>query len=68
MEMIKASGDTGATMIRHLATAIIREGKVPTDCEQSSIVCLYKGKSDALDRGNYQGLKLTLQAKKILDC
>ena len=28
VEMIKAAGDTGATMIRDLATAIIRDGKV----------------------------------------
>ena len=54
-------------MIRDLATAIIRDGKVPTDWEQSFIVCLYKGKGDALDRGNYRGLKLTEQAMKILE-
>ena len=66
--MIKAAGDTGATMIRDLATAIIRDGKVPADWEESFIVCLYKGKGDALDRGNYQGLKLTEQAiKRIVD-
>ena len=52
--MIKAAGDTGATMIHYLATAIIRDGKVPTDREQSFIFCLYKGKGDALDRGNYR--------------
>ena len=33
----------------------------------SFIVCLYKGKGDALDRGNYRGLKLTEQAMKILE-
>ena len=67
VEMIKAAGDAGATMIRNLATAIIHDGKVPTDWEQSFIVCLYKGKGDALDRGNYRGLKLTEQAMKILE-
>ena len=69
LEMIKAAGHTGATMICDLATAIIRDGKlkVPTDWEQSFIVCLYKGKGDALDRGNYRGLKLTEQAMKILE-
>ena len=67
VEMIKAAGDTGATMIGHLATAIIRDGKVPTDWEQSFIACLYKGNGDALDRGNYRGLKLTEQAMKILE-
>ena len=67
VEMIKAAGDTGATMIQDLATAIIRDGKVPTDWEESFIVCLYRGKGDALDRGNYRGLKLTEQAMKILE-
>ena len=65
--IIKAAGDTGATMIRDLATVIIRDGKVPTDWEQSFIVCLSKSKGDALDRGNYRGLKLTEQAMKILE-
>ena len=67
MEMIKAAGDTGATMIRDFATVIICDGKVPTDWEESFVVCLFKGKGDALDRGNYRGLKLTEQAMKILE-
>ena len=57
----------GASMIRDLAVAIIRDGKVPSDWEQSFIVCLYKGKGDALDRGNYRGLKLTEQVMKVLE-
>ena len=56
VEMIRAAGDTGASIIRDLAVAIIRDGKVPSDWEQSFIVCLYKCKGDALDRGNYRGL------------
>ena len=67
MEMNKTAGDTGATMICDLATVIICDVKVPTDWKQSFIVCLNKGKGDALDRGNYQGLKLTEQAMKILE-
>ena len=31
------------------------------------IVCLYKGKGDALERGNYHGLKLTEQVMKVLE-
>ena len=49
VEMIRAAGDTGATMIRDLAVAIIGDGKVPADWEQSFIVCLYKRKGDALN-------------------
>ena len=54
-------------MIRDLAAAIIRDGKVPSDWEQSFIACLYKGKGDALDRDNYHGLKLTEQLMKVLE-
>ena len=54
-------------MIRDLATAIIQDGKVPADREQSCIVCLYKGKGDALDRGNYRGLTLTEQAMEVIE-
>ena len=64
VEMIKAAGDTGATMIHDLAAVIICDCKVPTDWEQNFIVCLYKGKGDALERGNYRGLKLTKQVMK----
>ena len=67
VEMIRAAVDMGASMIRDLAVAIIRDGKVPSDWEQIFIVCLYKGKGDALERDNYRGLKLTKQVMKILE-
>ena len=67
VEMIRAAGDMGALMIRDLAAAIICDGKVPSDWEQSFIVCLYKGNGDALERGNYRGLKLTEQVMKVLE-
>ena len=67
VEMIRAVGDTAASMICDLAAAIIRDAKVPSDWEQSFIVCIYKGKGDALERGNYRGLKLTEQVMKVLE-
>ena len=67
VEMIRAAGDMDASMIRDLAAAIIHDSKVPSDWEQSFIVCLYKGKGDALERGNYRGLKLTEQVMKVLE-
>ena len=61
-----SAGDMGASMICDLAAAIIRDGKVPSDWEQSFIVCLYRGKGGwgggALERGNYRGLKLKEQS------
>ena len=67
VEMIRAADDMGASMVRDLAAAIIRDGKVPSDWEQSFIFCLYEGKGDALERGNYHGLKLTEQVMKVLE-
>ena len=67
VEMIVAAGDTGVTMICDLANTIIRDGKVPSDWEQSFIINLYKGKGDALNRDNYHGLKLTDQVMKVLE-
>ena len=57
----------GAFMICDLKAAMICDGKVPSDWEQSITVCLYKGKGDALERSNYCGLKLTQQVMKILE-
>ena len=67
VEMIRAAGNMGTSMIPDLAAAIIRDGKIPSDWEQSFIVCPYKGKGDALERGNYRGLKLTEQVMKVLE-
>ena len=67
VEMIQAAGDMGASMIPDLAAAIVCDGKIPSDWEQSFIVCLYKGNRDTLERGNCRGLKLTEQVMKILE-
>ena len=57
-EMLKASGDTGARLVADLANDMVRNGVIPSDWEDSFIVNIYKGKGDALERGNYRGLKL----------
>ena len=57
-EMLKASGEAGARLIADLANAMIKNGDAPTDWESSFIINIYKGKGDALTRGNYRGLKL----------
>ena len=68
VEMIRAAGDIGASMIRDLAAAVVRDGKVPSDWEHAEFHCLpLQGIGDALERGNYRGLKLTEQVMKILE-
>ena len=66
-EMIKASGEVGVDMITGLLNKIVRDGVVPAEWELSTIVNCYKGKGDALERGNYRGLKLTDQVLKVME-
>ena len=50
-----------------LANKIVAEGVVPSDWNLSFIINLFKGKGDALLRGNYRGLKLQEQAMKVME-
>ena len=66
-ELIKPTGEFGVSLIRQLIEVIISEGKIPSDWRESYIISLYKGKCDALDRGNYRGLKLIEHVLKVLE-
>ena len=65
-EMLKPVGEAGAVEVRDLIADIILEGCIPTNWQESFIVNLYKGKGDALNRGNYRGL-LIEQVMKVLE-
>ena len=58
-EMLKASSDICSKMIADLTNSIIRDNTMPNEWNGSIIISLDKGKGEALDRGNYWGLKLT---------
>ena len=66
-EMVKASGDTGIELITSLANQIMKDGVIPQDWQSSVIVNCFKGKGDALERGNYRGLKLVDQVMKVIE-
>ena len=67
-EMLKPVWEVGTVEVCDLVENIISEGCIPTDWQESFIVNLYKGKGDALNRGNYRGLKLIEQVMKVLEC
>ena len=50
-----------------LTEAVVSVGVIPSDWEESFILNLDKGKGEALDHGNYRGLKLTDQVMKLLE-
>jgi hypothetical protein len=66
-EMLKAAGHAGARLVADLANSMIRNGDMPSDWERSFIINLYKGKGDALERGNYRGLKLLDHVMKAME-
>ena len=59
--------EAGVAEVRDLIEDITSEGCIPTDWQESYIANLYKGKGDALNRGNYRGLKLIGQTMKVLE-
>ena len=66
-EMLKATGEKGVDLAKQLAQAVFNSGEIPDDWEVSHILNLFKGKGEALERGNYRGLKLTDQVMKLLE-
>ena len=59
-EMLIAGGERCMKVVADLINTINRDRKMPKDWEESYIIKLYKGKGDALVRGNYRGLIATL--------
>ena len=66
-EMLASSGEKGVDLLTRLTECVFSNGVIPTDWQDSFILNLYKGKGDALERGNYRGLKLTDQVMKLVE-
>ena len=57
----------GIELLTELNEVVFCNGVIPTNWQESFILNLYKGKSDALERENYRGLKLRNQVMKLLE-
>lgn len=66
-EMLKASGEAGLDLFTELFNDIVKEEKVPSDWEMSTIINCFKGKGDAVERGNFRGLKLLEHLMKVFE-
>ena len=66
-KMLRAAGEVGIELLTELIEVVFCNGVIPTDWQESFILNLYKGKGDALERGNYRGLKLKDQVMKLLE-
>jgi len=66
-EMLKAAGEDGVRWVTDICNAIVKEGRIPDDWRKSWMVCVYKGKGDALNCGSYRGIKLLDQVMKVFE-
>ena len=64
-EMLKASGEAGLELFIELFNNIVKEEKVLSDWEMSVIINCFKGKGDAVEPGNFRGLKLLVFERVI---
>ena len=65
--MLTASSEDCGVLIADISNSIICENTMPNEWNDSTIISLYKGKGEALERGNYRGLKLTEHVLKVLE-
>ena len=66
-EMLSASGDAGITRLTKLFNQIIAQNQIPDDWNTSIIVNCFKNKGEAVERGNYRGLKLLEHTMKVFE-
>ena len=66
-EILKASREAGLDLFTELFNNIVREEKVPSDWDMSIIINCFKGKGDAVERGNFRGLKLLEHLLKVFE-
>ena len=66
-EMLRPVGEAGAVKVLDHIEKNFSEGCIPIDRQETFFVNLYKGTRDALNRGNYRGLKLIEQVMKVLE-
>ena len=65
IEVIRSGQDTLTLQIHQLIELCWREGQVPQDFKDSSIITLYKNKGDRSDCNNYRGISLLCIVGKV---
>jgi len=66
-EMIKALDELGVDWLHTILNEFLTDERVPGDLKESEIVTIHKQKGDALERGNYRGIKLLEIALKVYE-
>ncbi|VDP23276.1 unnamed protein product [Heligmosomoides polygyrus] len=67
VEAWKVLGDLGINWLTQFLNRITKEGKMPDDWRNSTIVPIFKQKGDASECSNYRGIKLISHRMKIYE-
>ena len=67
IDMIRALDEAGTEWLWELIETIWKEEGMPFDWEESEMVYIYKQKGDAMECGNYRGIKLMEHALKVFE-
>ena len=65
VEVWKCLGEVGVDWLTELFNVIFRTGKMPSKWRTSTVIPLYKNKSDVQDCNNYRGIKLLSYTMKL---
>ena len=66
-EILKISVEVGHMLVIHIVNRVVQEGVISNDWCSCIIINCYKGKGDALERGNYRDIKLTDLVMKVTE-
>ena len=66
-EMLKAAGRKGVRIMAELCNQVVREGKIPSEWELSTLIPIYKGKGDPMECGSYRAVKQLEHGMKVLE-
>ena len=64
-DMLLASGDAGLERMSSLFNCILKDERIPSECDAIVIINCFKNKSEATDRGNCRDLELLAHMMKI---
>jgi len=65
--MIKALDELGVDWLHTIRNEFLTDEQIPGDLKESEIVTIYKQKGDALECGNYRGIKLLEIALRVYE-
>ena len=66
-KLLKAAGKKGIYLLGQWSETVFRRGEITREWKETIILNPYKGKGNALGRGNYRGLKLKDEVMELLE-